>query len=213
MYRWFAVLVAVLVSAAPAAAHQGNPNMLTRVDDTPSGVTVDVINRDDSLDLHNQSGQDVVIEGYDDEPYARLDADGTVFVNQNSPAYYLNDDRFGEVEVPDRADPEADPAWKELDRTGRFQWHDHRMHWMAKTVPPQVEDESKRQEIFTWSIPVQVDGQPAAIAGTLFWTPDPGTPIGFIVVGSVIVVLLCAGAIVVRRRRDRADGETASEAW
>ena len=38
--------------------------------------------------------------GYDDKPYARVLADRTVQVNTNSPAYYLNDDRFGNATAP-----------------------------------------------------------------------------------------------------------------
>ena len=103
--RFAAVLaLAALLAAAPAAlAHQGNPNFISQVDAiTPAtkGVTVDVLNRDDRLLLHNTSGEDVVIHGYSGEPYARVLADGSVQVNLRSPARYLNDDRFARVAVP-----------------------------------------------------------------------------------------------------------------
>ena len=130
------VALAALLAAAPAAlAHQGNPNYLSQVDAiTPAtkGVTVDVLNRDDRLLLHNTSGQDVVIRGYNGEPYARVLADGTVQVNRRSPARYLNDDRFAQVSVPAGIDGKGAPRWEEISRTGRFEWHDHRFHWMAR---------------------------------------------------------------------------------
>ena len=88
----------------PALAHDGNPNMrsqVTAVTPATKGVTVSVLNYDDRLELHNTSGEPVVIEGYREEPYARVLADGTVEVNTNSEAFYLNDDRFGQVEVPE----------------------------------------------------------------------------------------------------------------
>jgi hypothetical protein len=218
MHRLFALALALaagLLSAAPAAAHKANPNYLTRVDAiTPSiqGLSIEVINRDDQLELHNDSGEEVIVEGYNEDPYARLAADGTVSVNTNSPAYYLNDDRYGEAPIPDGVDGRGEPNWKEVDKTGRFAWHDHRMHWMAKTRPAQVKDPDKRTTIFTWTVPIRVDGRAGDIAGTLFWTPDPKAPVGFIVVASAVVLVLCAGAIVVRRRRDREEGST-SEAW
>ena len=66
-YSALAVALAALLAAAPAAtAHEGDPNFLSQVDAiTPrsDGVTVEVLNRDDRLLLHNTSGQTVVVEG------------------------------------------------------------------------------------------------------------------------------------------------------
>ncbi len=109
-----ALAVALLGVAAKAApAHQGNPNFRSEVRHvTPAlrGVDVDVVNYDDSLEIRNRSGRDVIVVGYRDEPYLRISADGTVAVNRRSPTGYLNDDRFAEgVEVPKSADPKAPP--------------------------------------------------------------------------------------------------------
>ncbi len=199
-------VVAVLVTSAPAQAHSGNPNFLSRVDGTPAGVSVEVVNRDDRLLLRNESGEEIIIEGYDAEPYARIDGDGEVFVNTRSPAYYLNDDRFADVEVPDGVDGTGPPQWERVDGTGRFEWHDHRMHWMARSTPPQVTDPGVRTEIFSWTVPTSR----GPIEGTLFWTPSPGAPVAFIAIGSAVVLGGCAAALFARRRRDRA---RAPEAW
>ena len=196
--------VALLATAPVALAHQGDPNFLSEVTRvTPGdGVSVEVLNRDDRLLLRNTSGQDVVVEGYSGEPYARLLADGTVEVNKDSPAYYLNDDRFADVQVPDDADGKGAPRWEEVDKAGRFEWHDHRMHWMAKTTPPQVEDESVETKIFDWSIPIEVGGRAGAIAGTLTWTPLPGGGAPWLLIG-IVVVVLCGLLALVAVRRNR----------
>ena len=135
-----AAAAAIVLAGAPLAlAHQGNPNMrsaVTAITPQTDGITVTVLNNDDRLELHNTSGEDVVIEGYSGEPYARVLGDGTVAVNTNSEAYYLNDDRYGDVKVPQGLGSE--PKWKKLSGTGRFEWHDHRMHWMSRSKPPQV---------------------------------------------------------------------------
>ena len=145
-----AAAAALLLAGAPlAAAHRGNPNMrseVTAITPETGGITVSVLNGDDRLALHNTSGKDVVIEGYRGEPYARVLGDGSVEVNTNSEAYYLNDDRYGDVKVP--AGLGEEPKWKRLSRAGRFEWHDHRMHWMSQSKPPQVQDEGKRTHIF-----------------------------------------------------------------
>ena len=213
MPRCIAVLVAVaaLVAATPAPthAHNGNPNYLSEVESAPEGVTVDVLNRDDRLLLTNASDEDIVIEGYNEEPYARIAADGTVSVNRNSPAYYLNEERFGGAEAPEevRENPQAEPDWERIDGSGRFEWHDHRAHWMGSERPAQVKDPGQRTLVFDWSVPTSR----GPITGTLFWTPSPGAPIAFIIIGSAVVLILCAAAIVVRRRRDAT--ERTPEAW
>jgi hypothetical protein len=215
-----AALVAVAVSGvvAPVAfAHQGNPNFRSEVRavrPAVPGVEVQVLNFDDSLQLNNDSGRTVVVRGYRGEPYVRIAADGTVAVNHNSPSYYLNDDRFAQgVTVPPSATPTATPDWQTVDKTGRFAWHDHRIHWMARSVPPQVKHEDQRTKVFDWKVPLAVGGKPAAITGSLVWVGKQG---GGFSVGAVIflVVLVVAGAVfVVVVRRRRAGTTATTEAW
>jgi hypothetical protein len=207
---------AVAVQAPIAQAHEGNPNFrseITGVDPATEGIDVEVLNFDDSLRLTNESGEEVVVTGYDDEPYVRIDPDGTVEVNVNSPAYYLNEDRFAEADVPSSADAKAAPEWEEVDTTGQFSWHDHRAHYMAEGTPPQVKDESVETKVFDYSIPIEVGGSPATIDGTLTWVgEDSSFPVLPFVALGVVALGLVAFVVVVRRRRRREDGE-AKEAW
>jgi hypothetical protein len=218
MRRALALGVAVALLAASAAqAHQGNPNYRSVVDSiTPAvkGLALHVLNYDDRFELTNRSGRTVTVQGYDHEPYARVLADGTVEVNKRSPAYYLNDDRFADVKVPASADPKAPPQWSVVDRTGSLQWHDHRMHWMSKSLPPQVKDKSRRTKVFDYAIPLRVGSQPASIRGTLFWQPDSGggAPVGAIV-GLVALALAALGTVVVVRRRRSRQSVEGAEAW
>jgi len=211
-----ATAAVLLLAGAPlAAAHQGNPNMrsaVTAITPETDGLTVTVLNNDDRLELHNTSGKDVVIEGYSGEPYARVLGDGTVAVNTNSEAYYLNDDRYGDVKVPKGLG--AEPKWKKLSGTGRFEWHDHRMHWMSRSKPPQVSDEDAKAHIFDWKVPLTVGGAQGRIDGTLDWVPLPGggLPAGLIWGTAIVLILLCIGVFAIRRRRNAGPGEPA-EAW
>jgi hypothetical protein len=201
--------------AAPAAAHEGNPNfesLVTGVTGVP-GLKAEVLNGDDRLLLINEGRQTIVVEGYDEEPYARLRADGVVEVNDRSPARYLNDDRFGQVDVPDGADPEAEPEWRAVGRGGRFEFHDHRIHWMTKTDPPQVEDRSQRQKVNDWTVPVRVSGAGAgAVRGTLWWRGDGGgAPVAMFAGLAAFALLSVLLVVVVRRRRSRVPA--GREAW
>jgi hypothetical protein len=144
---WVVAAVALLVGAPVALAHQGSPNFLSQVNRiTPAtdGVTVTVLNRDDRLLLQNNGNSTVVVDGYSGEPYARIDPDGTVSVNTDSQAYYINEERDGKVDVPPGVDSKGAPRWKQFSRAGRYEWHDHRMHWMAKADPKVVKDKSVR---------------------------------------------------------------------
>jgi|SRR3954469_7539620 len=211
----------IALSAAPAAnAHQGNPNyrsVVERVLPKVPGLRLQVLNLDDRLELQNTTGRTVTIQGYQGEPYARVLGNGTVEVNRNSPAFYLNDARTSTGKVPANAKQGAIPDWQIVDRAGRFQWHDHRIHWMSSIPPQQVKDKSKRTKVFDWKVPVQVGATKGSVDGTLFWagTGGGGAPVGAYA-GLAAFALLGLGAVVVVRRR-RGDlepvGASEAEAW
>jgi hypothetical protein len=222
-----AVAAVLLLAGAPAAmAHQGNPNyrsVVTHVTPATPNLHLSVLNFDDRLLMENFSGKPVVIMGYDDKPYARVLADRTVQVNTNSPAYYLNDDREATATVP-KGLPST-PHWQTQSRSGRFEWHDHRMHWMGAQDPPQLKDKSRRTHIFDWRVPISVGGTPGKIAGTLTWVPLGGGSVPVALIGGITIVLIALSLWVfaIRRRRfeaeaDRQEGGdrgsgAAAEAW
>lgn len=221
------VAAAALLLAAPVAlAHQGNPNyrsVVKAISPETEGLTAEILNFDDAVLLRNTSGKDVMVLDYNQQPYVDMKADGTVLVNTNSEAYYLNEDRLGETDVP--KDLPAEPAWEEVSKSGRYEWHDHRMHWMGAGDPPQLKDKSQRTVIYdNWVIPIQVDGSPGEITGTLTWVgkEDSGLPLGAIFAFAALVIVLSVVVFLVRRRRaggdDDGDGgapreKEVAEAW
>jgi len=217
-----AALLALAVAAQPVAAHGGGSNdyesKIRSIRPAGAGVHVRVRDRDDRLELRNDSGRTVVVEGYDDEPYARLRPDGTVEVNVRSPALYLNEDRFADVTVPARADSSAAPRWRSIDGSGRFEWHDHRIHWMGARRPPPVRDPERRTKVFDWTVPIRVGDERGAVAVTLVWVGrrGEGFPLG---AGLALVAIAVGGLglvlVVVRRRRGSDGGARtgSKEAW
>ncbi len=202
-------------SGAPAATQEsGSPiddqgssyhyrSYIDAVAPRAPGLSVEVLEFADRLALTNHTGRTVTIYGYGGEPYARVQADGTVEVNTRSPAYYLNQSFYGNVSVPASASASAPVHWTVVDRTGRFEWHDHRIHWMSPALPPEVKDKSKRTKIFDWRVPLQVGAAKGAVSGRLFWTPEAGskTPAAAIVAFAVILLAGLLLVVVVRRRR------------
>lgn len=199
------------IPAAAALAHEGNPDYESLVDAvTPAipGFKVQVLNGDDRLEVENAGTSVVTIDGYSKEPYIRMSPGGKVEVNLRSPAYYLNQDRFYGAKPPASANAKAaraSPRWSTVAQTGRYEFHDHRMHWMAKSVPQQVTDRSKRTKISDWTVPVHAAGATGAISGSLFWRgAEPGAPVGAYVAFAAFLLLSGAAVIVVRRRRRHA---------
>lgn len=204
------VTLASLFTATSAFAHAGNPNyesLVSGVKPAIPGFSVTVLNGDDRLEVDNASKSTVTIDGYNEEPYLRMAPDGTVAVNLNSPAYYLNQDRTNTAAVPAGVNPDAPPKWKVVEHTGRYQFHDHRMHWMGTSTPKQVTNKSVRTKIFDWQVPVHTASATGAIDGQLFWRGSSGgAPVGAFV-GLALIVLLGGATVVLVRRRRAAAGD------
>jgi hypothetical protein len=211
-------LVALCAVAPSAAAHEGNPNYRSQVraiSPAVGGVEAQVLNYDDRIELRNEGDQTVVVEGYRAEPYLRFGPDGVVEVNRRSPAAYLNEDRFANVSVPRSADPGATPEWRVVSRNGRYDWHDHRIHWMASTPPPRVrENEEARTKVFDWRLPLAAAGRRSVIRGSLVWVGKDSGGFPLAAALSLGAAVLGGGAVValVRRRR-RPSRQREVEAW
>ncbi|SDZ01149.1 hypothetical protein SAMN05660209_04351 [Geodermatophilus africanus] len=173
--------LAVLLLAGPAQAHVGggaagsdyDARVLT-VDPALPGVAVRVLVFGDELEVVNPTGTEVEVPGYSDEPYLRIGPDG-VWRNANSPATYINLDRFGRVSLPENADPAAEPDWVQVSTGNGYVWHDHRTHWMSEDLlPPQVAADPTREHLVSsWVVPMTHGGTPVQVRGELTWSPPP----------------------------------------
>ncbi len=181
---------------------------ITSITPRTPGLSVEVLEFADRLLLRNHTGKTVTIYGYSGERYARVKPGGAAEQNVRSPAVYLNTNFYADVTVPPSASATATPKWEVIDRTGQFEWHDHRIHWMSPVTPPEVKNTGKRTKIFDWTVPIRIGAQPGAIHGELFWVPesDTSTPTGAIAALVVIVLAGIAIVLVVRRRRRSGDG-------
>jgi hypothetical protein len=179
MLRQFGVLalVATALAVVPAAfGDSGSPNYsskLTSVAPSVKGLTVRVVDGDDAIELRNTSGLNVMVPGYENEPYLRFLVNGRVEVNVNSPAKYLNEERYAGVTVPKEASAEAKPKWALLAQGGTYTWHEHRVHWMSTDRPPRVKASGggELQKVFDWIVPLSVGGKRVKASGTLWWVP------------------------------------------
>ncbi|HEX2129033.1 MAG TPA: hypothetical protein VHF58_07430 [Solirubrobacterales bacterium] len=214
-----ALTLGAAAGASPALAHEGNPNYRSEINPPPPALSARMLNYDDSIEVEVEPGHELLVYGYEGEPYLRYLPDGTVEVNRRAPAGYLNEDRYGEAGVPETADAEARPRWQEVAEHGRYAWHDHRVHYMSRSLPPAVTNESVETKVFDWRVPLELDGRRAALTGTLYWDPVEDGGISPAVAGGLGAAVLASLAFAVWRIRARrsSSGEAAEtgvpEAW
>jgi hypothetical protein len=209
------------ISQTPDVTDTRFLSKLVRATPAVKGVSWRVIDRNDELMLTNHSSQPVVVYAYsaaqgvsyDGGQYIRIEPDGTVQVNENSPAYYLNQSFFPDyANVPKTASATATPDWVTLAKTGSYLWHDHRIHYTSFARPTQVTDAAKTTFLYDWYVPIQVGSQKGYLLGQLYWLAQTGFsfPIAAIIALVVIVIGGAAFVIVVRRRRGP---RAPQEAW
>jgi hypothetical protein len=119
---------------------------------TMPGVHVRVLDGDRDLEARVDGGARLLVRGVLREPLLRIGPNG-VWVNASSPTAtadgLVTSDRKG---------------WVRISRGNSIAWHDHRL-----TPPPATKAGSAAR----FSIPIAVDGRPAAIAGTFFRVARP----------------------------------------
>jgi len=199
-------LIALALTAAPALADAGLKSSLRQTRPAVDGLEVEVTGGDKFLRLRNESGKQVIVKGYEDEPYLRFLPNRVVEENTRAPSKYANEDRYALTPLPPQADSGAPPKWRAVSKDGSYRWFDHRIHSMEKGTPPQVKDEDVRTKIFDWSVPMTVNGAQVRALGTLEWVPEDssGTSTGLIAtIGGALVLLLAALAFLLTRRRPR----------
>jgi hypothetical protein len=197
-----AVATVSLVSVGPAAAHDvgsllsNYETRLTSVTPDIDGIDVEVIEAGNRLQVENTTDTELVVLGYQDEPYLRIGPDG-VFENLNAPATYTSDDREGGGELPERADPDAEPEWRKVSDDPIYRWHDHRIHWMSANDPPAVRERPDEEHVVIpgWVVPMTYGDETIEIVGDLVWVPSP-SPAAWAVVILVVAALVAATGLL-----------------
>ena len=196
-------LLAMLAVAGPAAAHVGGEEAGSDFDGrivsvTPEvpGLTVRVLQFGDEFELVNETSIEVVVPGYSDEPYLRIGPNG-VWRNANSPATYLNLDRFGQAQPPEHADADAEPDWQQVSTQPQYVWHDHRTHWMSENLlPPAVQaDPTRAHTVAEWTVPLVHGDTAVSVDGVLTWTPPPSPGLTWPVYVGLVLVAVAAGLL------------------
>jgi hypothetical protein len=177
-----AVLVAtfVVLGSAPADAHglSGTQptNFASRVrsitPDVP-GLEVSVRDLGAKIEVRNDSRSEVVVLGYEGEPYLRVGPSG-VYENLRSPSVFLNRSPTVTAKAPPSYDAHATPVWRRTGGGRTVAWHDHRVHWMGTSLPTAVRNSPGHIHIVSdWVVTLRYRGRDVAVHGDLVWIPGP----------------------------------------
>jgi hypothetical protein len=175
-------VLGVVAAAAPAGAHgvggirpTNYETVITGVRPDVNGIEVRPVDLGDRLELRNDTARDVVLLGYDGEPYLRVGPRGA-FENTRSPATYVNRTRRATTPVPSSADPEAPPEWRRIGDEPVVRWHDHRAHWTARRDPAAVSaDPDQAHVVQRFQIDIEDGARRIAVRGEVRWVPAPAT--------------------------------------
>ena len=178
-----AVATIVILSASPASAHTVSGVPPTNYRTTLLGISppvpdlsVHLLDLGKRIQLVNHTGSEIVVLGYQDEPYLRVGPAG-VFANLNAPDYYRNQPVAAgapTTTLPPRANPTAAPDWARIGSGSSVTWRDRRTRWEGPAAP-QVRAAPGRPHLVVplWSIPLQQGIRPILIEGQITWVPGP----------------------------------------
>jgi hypothetical protein len=189
--------VVLVLGTSPADAHglgglkpTDYQTRLTGISPAIPGIELEVVDLGTRLRLSNTTTHDVIVLGYDGEPYLRVGPAG-VFENTRSPATYFNRS-LNPAPAPKRADPNAPPTWKKIGSGTTASWHDHRAHFMGTEDPPSVaRDRSHRHVIDEFDIEMRTAGATLTARGEIVWVPPP-SPWPWVALAVVLAVLVVA---------------------
>lgn len=140
------------------------------VEPATAAIEVGILGGDSFFELRVESGTEALVIGYQGENYLWFRPDGVVLENQNSPATYLNANRYSNDGLPANASADAEPSWKEVATGGYWAWHDHRAHWMQSARPFGL---AAGDQILEAVIPIVVDGTTVEVTVISTWQPAP----------------------------------------
>ncbi|HZQ84843.1 MAG TPA: hypothetical protein VFA83_08405, partial [Acidimicrobiales bacterium] len=140
------------------------------------GVTVEILDLGRRIRLTNHSRTELVVHGYQGEPYLRVGPNG-VFENTHSPAVYLNQPAppyaTTSTTLPRAANPSAPPTWRRVSHSDTATWHDRRTRWEGPSPASVRAAPHDRQVVSPWIVTVTRGRVDAAITGRILWVPPP----------------------------------------
>lgn len=203
-----ACLVTAVVWAPPAAAHTvtgvsptNYRSRIVGVSPELPGVSVRLLDLGRRVELTNEGDADVVVLGYEGEPYLRVGPSG-VYENRRSPTVEANEvggtASTTSTSTPAPGRPRADvdvppPEWRRISTGHTARWRDHRTRWEGPD-PPAVEAAPGEAHIVSqWDIQLRRGDTASTVSGVITWVPGP-SPLPGVLLAVSLLAATVAGA-------------------
>ena len=200
--------VLVLLAAAPADAHTitgvaptNYKSEVVAVSPTLPGVRVRLLDLGNRVEVTNTGAIDVVILGYQGEPYLRVGPSG-VFENSRSPSVALNKvtattaATTTTTAVPSQnAAALVPPSWHRSGTGRSVRWRDRRTRWEGP-APAVVQAAPGRTHIVAeWPIGLQRGDVAATVSGRITYVPGPSSVPWLLLSGVLLVAIVGCGLL------------------
>ena len=156
--------------SVPAAAHEGDPRVVTTLDEVlpalPEGVVVQVqASLAAQLVADNPTDTPLEVLGRDGEPFLRLSAAG-VEADVTSDDFLSTSSPTGAV--PPEAEADRPARWVQISTGTSWGWFDHRLHPGQEALP---EDQQRPALLDTWEVPMRYGDAPLQVRGSVEFVP------------------------------------------
>jgi hypothetical protein len=202
-------LALVLVGATPADAHTitgvaptNYRSEIVGVNPKWVGVSVRLLDLGNRVELVNKGRADVVVLGYQGEPYLRVGPAG-VFENRHSPSVALNKvtatgATTSTTVPPSNADALAPPEWRKTGEGNSVRWRDRRTRWEGP-APAAVSAATDQTQVVVpqWLIGLRRGTEDASVSGRITYVPGP-SPTPWIALAVVFLAATTAAGLLSR---------------
>jgi hypothetical protein len=163
-------------------------------------VSVHLLDLGNRVELVNRGAVDVIVLGYQGEPYLRVGPTG-IFENRRSPSVALN--RATATSTPTTTPPSnpgavGPPSWHRTGGGRAVRWRDRRTRWEGP-APAAVKASPDRRQVVVpqWLIALRRGTADATVAGRITYVPGP-SPVPWLAVAAVLLVVTAAGGLLRR---------------
>lgn len=195
------VTVILIAGAPPAGAHTISGMQATNyrseilaISPPDPNVSVRLLELGRRVQLTNRGTTDIVVLGYDGEPYLRV-GPGGVFENTRSPTLYRNQTTVdgSAPDVPKSANARAAPTWKRTGGGDTVKWRDQRTRWEGADAPGVKTAPDRRQVVVpSWTILLEAPSR-VTVTGSITYVPAPALLPWVILVVLLFLVTALAG--------------------